>query len=693
MTKDFLLEIGLEEMPAHVVTPSEDQFATRVSDYLKKNKLSHGKIDKFSTPRRLTLLIHDVAEKQPDVDIEAKGPSKKIAQDKDGNWSKAAQGFTRGQGLTPDDIFFKELKGTEYAYVKKHINGKPAADVLAGLIEPIKEMNFPTRMKWNVYHFEYIRPIHWIVAMFDDQIIPMKLLNVESGNKTQGHRFLGHEITLSHADDYEAALNKEFVIVDAKKRKQIIRDQIAKIASDNNWDIDLDSNLLEEVNNLVEYPNAFAGSFDKKYLEIPEEVLITSMKDNQRYFYVRNQDGSLAPYFIGVRNGNTDYMDNVIKGNEKVLVARLEDAAFFFQEDQKHDIDYYTDKLKNVSFHDKIGSMSEKMERTGIVAQLIADKFGLSDQDKKDLARAAKIYKFDLVTNMVGEFSELQGVMGEKYAEIFGEDNAVSKSISESYMPTSADGQLPETTVGSVLSLAEKIESIMSFFAVDLIPTGSNDPYGLRRQAMGVVRILDEMNWHIDFDQLQQEVVDAYDQQLGTVKFDYLKHESDFDEFIVDRVKQLLNQQKFDHDIVDAVAANKTIDPLLMNESANVLTEHKSDPDYKESIEALTRVLRITKKSKLSKDADLTVNTDLFQDDSEKFLYNAVNDVTKSYNDENLDKKYQSLISLKQPIADYFDKNMIMDKDENVKNNRLKQLEQIAKLTKSFGDLNQLIVK
>ena len=341
MANSYLLEVGVEEMPAHVVTPSIKQLHERVANYLKEQRISFDEIQEFATPRRLALLIHGLSDKQPDVDESVKGPAKKIAQDADGNWTKAAIGFTRGQGASVDDIEFKEVKGVEYVFVEKHISGKPVAEVLQGLPDVITSMNFPTLMKWGYNNLQFIRPIRWLVSLLNDQVVPFKILDVEAGRITRGHRFLGHEVELKQATDYEKSLHDDFVIADQTKRKQLIEKQIDKIVSANDWVIDTDPDLLEEVNNLVEWPTAFAGSFDKKYLVLPNAVLITSMKDNQRFFYLRDHEGNLSPNFIAVRNGNTDYLENVIKGNERVLVPRLEDAKFFYEEDQKISIDEY----------------------------------------------------------------------------------------------------------------------------------------------------------------------------------------------------------------------------------------------------------------------------------------------------------------------------------------------------------------
>lgn len=686
MTKNYLLEIGLEEMPAHVVTKSVEQFAQRTEKFLKENRISFNSIEKFSTPRRLTIFVKGIADKQTDIDIKAKGPSKKIAQDADGNWTKAAQGFARGQKMTPDDIFFEELKGTEYAYIQKHEDGQKVEDILSHMDEVIKSITFPTRMRWGSYDFEYIRPIHWLVSLLDNEEVPVKVLDIKSGRMTRGHRFLGEDIEIDDAKNYVEKLKSQFVIVDASVRKQMISDQIDKIAKDNDWDVDVDPDLLEEVNNLVEYPTTFYGSFDKKYLEIPDEVLITSMKDNQRYFYVRDQNGELAPYFIGVRNGNSEHIENVVRGNEKVLVARLEDADFFFKEDQKKTIADYVEKLKSVNFHVKIGTMYEKMARVHQIAEHLADIFDLSETEKKDLLRASDIYKFDLVTSMVDEFSELQGVMGEKYAEIMGETKAVAQAIREHYMPISSEGALPKSKVGAALAIADKIDSIVTFFAVDLIPSGSNDPYALRRQAYGIVRILNQYQWSLNFDGLQNYLEDNV---TVPAKLDLSKHTKDIDDFMIDRVRQLLKKDKIRVDIIDAVAGGSNVDPIVMIDVAKVLQNHVSDDDFKIVMEALGRIVNLSKKAKFGYSDDLTVDDSLFENPSEAKLKEQVAKI----NNDNAEDLFKQLAALRPTIDSYFDENMIIAKDEKVKNNRLTQLVIANHLIANLGDLSKVITK
>lgn len=688
MTKDYLFEIGTEEMPAHVVSRSVQQLAERTKKFLKENGLKFKNIKTFSTPRRLTILVEELAEKQDDIDEIKKGPAKKIALDQNKNWTKAAQGFARGQGMSTDDIYFEKLKGTEYAYVHVQKEGKKADDILLGMGDIIKAMTFPTKMRWDSHEFEFVRPIHWLVSLFGSNVIPVKILDITAGRKTEGHRFLGDSVVLANTADYEDALKDQFVIVDANKRKEMIVDQMNELVEKNNWQIKPDQNLLEEVTNLVEYPTVFAGSFDKKYLEMPKEVLITSMKDNQRYFEVYDQHDHLINHFISVRNGNKDYLENVISGNEKVLVARLDDAQFFYDEDRKYPLSHFVNKLKNVSFHDKIGSMAEKTKRVRIIGDLLAKRWNLDDQTVQDFERASELYKFDLVTQMVGEFAELQGIMGMHYAKLAGEKDDVAVAIKEHYMPTTSEGELPETVVGSLLSVADKLDTIITFFAVGMIPSSSNDPYALRRYAYGIVRILLKQKWSLPFKQALPEIVSALS---GKTPAKLPKTEAQDEEialFIRDRIKQYLQKNNYKYDIIDAALASSQQDPLQILAAANVLQQHHDDDKFKPVVESLVRINNILKKAKY-KGKNL-INPELFVNDSERELYDSVNALTDI---SDVTELYDGFVKL-QPVIDlYFDTNMIMDKNEEIKNNRLNQLSAVSQLADHLGDLSKLVIK
>lgn len=689
MTKDYLFEIGTEEMPAHVVAKSVKQLADRTGKFLKDNGLSFKNIKTFSTPRRLTILVQELAEKQADIDEIKKGPSKKIALDKDGNWSKAAEGFVRGQNMSVDDIYFQKIKDVEYAYIHVKKEGKKATEILLGMDQIVKELAFPTKMRWGNYDLEFVRPIHWIVSLFGSEIIPVKILDIVAGRKTYGHRFLGESLVLATSDDYESALKSQFVIADANKRKNMILSQINSLCEKNDWQVKIDSGLLEEVTNLVEYPTIFSGSFNEKYLNIPKEVLITSMKDNQRYFEVYDHEGTLINHFIAIRNGNSDYLDNVIAGNEKVLVARLDDAQFFYDEDKKYPLSHFVEKLSSVSFHDKIGSMAEKMLRVKLIGEYIGEKINISSSELADFDRAADIYKFDLVTNMVGEFAELQGIMGTHYAELAGERKAVSQAIKESYLPSSADGDLPTTKIGSLLSIADKLDTIIAFFGAGMIPNSSNDPYALRRSAYGIVRILINQSWNISIEDALKDIIALLKGKTVAKLPNDEATQAEISDFIINRVKQLLQVKKYSYDVIDTVLASNQQNVANILSIADILQENHDDSKFKKVVESLTRIANILKKASFSEAEQ--INPDLFENNSEKALYDKINLLL----DKSLDVKtlYSEFVQLQPVIDEYFDSNMILDKNEAVKINRLSQLKLIDKLALEFGDLSKLVIK
>lgn len=679
MAKNLLVELGLEELPAYVVTPSEKQLGDRMAAFLNEKRLAFEGIQTFSTPRRLAVRVTGLADAQTDLTEDFKGPSKKIALDADGNFTKAAQGFVRGKGLTTDDIEFREVKGEEYVYVTKHEAGKAAKEVLVDIPEILSAMTFPVNMHWANNTFEYIRPVHTLTVLLDDEALDLDFLDIHSGRVSRGHRFLGHETEIASADSYEEDLRRVFVIADAKERQDMIVNQIKDIEKAQNVQVEIDDELLNEVLNLVEYPTAFMGSFDTKYLEVPEEVLVTSMKNHQRYFVVRDQAGKLMPNFISVRNGNAEYLENVIKGNEKVLVARLEDGEFFWREDQKLKIADLVAKLDNVTFHEKIGSLSEHMKRSKVIAAYLAEKAGASAAESKALARAAEIYKFDLLTGMVGEFDELQGIMGEKYALLAGEDAAVATAIREHYLPNSADGDLPETKVGALLALADKLDTILSFFSVGLIPSGSNDPYALRRATAGVVRIMDAFGLKIPMD----ELID----NLYALSFDSLtyEHKAEVMDFIRARVEKMMSKS-VSKDIKEAVLAGSNFVVAEMLEAADALVEVSKAADYKAAVESLSRVFNLAEKAP----ADVTVDASLFENDEEKALAQAAAELNLS---GSASDKLAQLFALSPVIDKFFDNTMVMVDNEAVKNNRLAILAELTAKASSVAAFNKLNTK
>lgn len=674
---NYLLEIGVEEMPAHLVSAAANQLAKRMSDFLADQRLTYTSIEQFSTPRRLAVLVKGLSENSTAIDEAVKGPSAKIAKDAEGNWSKAIQGFSRGQGVSPDELV---LEG-DYYYANRHVAGSPAAEILTQMgTEVISKMNFSTYMKWANNSFLFIRPIQWLVSLLDSEVVPFDLLDVSAGAVTYGHRFLSPDaIVLEHATDYVTSLEKGFVVADATARKSEIVSQIKTIADAHDWDIYLEPGLLEEVTNLVEFPTAFVGDFDAKYLEVPEEVLVTSMREHQRYFEVRNQSGQLQPHFISVRNGNADHIENVAIGNQKVLVARLEDAEFFWREDQKLKIDDLVEKLKKVTFHEKIGSLYEHMERVKLIAEKVAQAIDLSPDASAKLDRAADIYKFDLLTGMVGEFDELQGVMGEKYALLAGEDAAVATSIREHYLPTSADGVLPETEIGAVLALSDKLDTLLSFFTVGLIPSGSNDPYALRRATAGILRIIEHQGWTFKLDQL---IAELYTLDLNGFKY---SDEAGVMAFIKGRVAKML-EGTARYDIIEAVLATDSFDVSSLTAAAQALHAKIAEPEFKTSVENLARVFNLA--SKLDKPSE--IDSTRFENESEKGLYEASQSLVLT---DNQAENVGVLFALANPISTFFDNTMVMSEDADLKQNRLSLLADLAGKMHQIADFTLINTK
>ena len=679
MVKNLLVELGLEEMPAYVVTPSMKQLRDKMGAFLTDHRLTFEKIEMFSTPRRLAVRVVGLADKQSDLTEDFKGPSKKIALDADGNFTKAAEGFVRGKGLTVEDITFREIKGEEYVYVTKEEIGRPVEEIIPAVTEVLQALTFPVSMHWADNTFEYIRPVHTLTVLLDEQAFDLDFLDIKSGRTSRGHRFLGKETEIASANSYEDDLRAQFVIANPLERENMIVEQIRALEEEHGVSIEIDEDLLNEVLNLVEYPTAFLGNFDAKYLEVPEEVLVTSMKEHQRYFVVRDSQGKLLPHFISVRNGNAEHLENVIKGNEKVLVARLEDGEFFWREDQKLAIANLVEKLSNVTFHEKIGSLAEHMERTGKIAALLAQEAGLGADETADLARAAAIYKFDLLTGMVGEFDELQGIMGEKYALLAGENAAVAAAIREHYMPTSADGELPDTKVGAVLALADKLDTILSFFSVGLIPSGSNDPYALRRATQGVVRILDKFGWNIDLAQLLG--------RLYELKFDSLIYDNQ--EAVLDffraRVEKMMDRS-IPKDIVTAVLQSTHFVVRDLVETAALLAEKAQEDNFKSAVESLSRVFNLAEKAQ----GQTAINPALFENQEEKDLAKAIEKVELTVD---LAANLDQLFALSPVIDAFFDHTMVMAEDEAVRNNRLALLSSLTAKAGQMAQFNQINTK
>lgn len=689
MSKDLLIEIGLEEMPARFVTSSIEQLSARLQKWFMDNKIEIGDIQSFSTPRRLAVLIREVSESQEDIQEEAKGPAKKIALDEDGNWSKAAMGFTRGQGMSVDDIYFKEINGVEYAHVEKFTKGQETFSLLPELKQIITGLTFPKNMRWANEEMKYIRPIKWLVAMYGKEIIPFQITNVETSNWTKGHRFLGDKVFIASPEEYVVTLLGQYVIANRLERKDAIVSQLKKIEEENSWVIPIDEELLEEVTNLVEYPTALFGQFEEEYLDLPEEVLITSMKEHQRYFPVKSQEGKLLPYFVTVRNGDHQHLETVARGNEKVLRARLADAAFFYKEDQKLDIDKALDKFKTIVYHEEIGTLAEKVARVRrLTSQLVAE-LNFTSEDKKIADRAAEISKFDLVTNMVYEFPELQGFMGEKYAIQKGEAAGVANAINEHYMPRNAEDATAKSNAGAALAIAEKLDTISSTIAIGVIPSGSQDPYALRRQATGIVQTLINKDWDIELEKLIHLSIQLINEE-DFAKLSNEELEGELISFFKLRLKHLLQERGIRYDLIDAVLSEEVGGVASLIRKAEILRVKKDGEGFKECIEALSRVINISSKAENVQ----VVDSNLFENEFEHNLHQHFMEVKKTIENGVSEEEYFTLlVSLKPQINDYFDHTMVMAEDTKLRNNRLNLMVELANLIRNFANVTEIMVK
>lgn len=692
MAKDLLLEIGLEEVPARFVRGALNQLKEKTEKWLADSRIQHGEVEAYATPRRLAVLVRQVADKASDSNEEAKGPSRKIAVDDAGGWSKAALGFARSQGVEPESLYFQELAGVEYVYARKSSIGEATAELLSsGLSGIITSMSFPKNMRWGGYDLRFVRPIRWLVAIFGTEIVPFELTGVQTGNVSRGHRFLGEDTVLKQPADYKVRLREQQVIVDIAEREALILEQIEALKAEKGWTIAIKEDLLEEVLFLVEYPTALFGTFDPAFLNIPQEVLITSMREHQRYFPVLDDAGKLLPFFVTVRNGDSRSIELVSKGNEKVLRARLSDAKFFYEEDHKLTIPQALAKLENIVYHEELGTVADKVRRITATAESIAAAVLTDAGEANGVSRAASVCKFDLVSQMVYEFPELQGIMGEDYARKLGESDAVAKAVNEHYQPRFAGDKVPTETTGAIVSLADKIDTIVGCFSIGIVPTGSQDPYALRRQAAGIVQILLSFHFRLTLGQL-------YDMALAVHEKRGLKRDAgdirkDLSDFFALRVKNWLSEQGNRYDVVDAVMAAGFDDLALTASRAAAVSEAAAGEgraEFKLSVEAFNRVCNLAAKA-----TGAEVDPSLFAETAETKLYEAWQsqreNLRSAVERRDLTAAIASLSGLKPAIDVYFDSVMVMAPDENVRANRLATLSGIAADIAVVADFSKLV--
>ena len=682
MAKDLLFEIGAEEIPAGFMPNILGQLKQLAETKLNDAHLPFESIATYGTPRRLALIVKGLADTSAEISERHKGPSASIAYDADGNATKAAIGFARGKGLDVADLVVED----GYIYAETKTAGVPAKDIVSEMLpQLITGLNFPKSMHWGNLDAKFVRPVRWLVALLDEEVIPVEFATVKSGNVTRGHRFLGaDEITIKNAASYVDTLKENFVMVDQDARRELISKQLHDMAASKNASIVWDDDLLEEINYLVEWPTALCGGFEESYLALPDAAIITPMKDHQRYFPLVGQDGKLLPMFLTVRNGSDHSIEVVQAGNERVLRARLDDAKFFFNEDRKKPLIDRQDGLTKIVFQEGLGNLADKTERLLKLGRVFGEECGLHEDAAVVLERATELAKTDLTTGMVTEFTELQGVMGKEYALLDGESPEVAEAIFEQYLPRFAGDVLPQTEAGKVLSIIDKVDNIVATFSRGLIPTGSQDPYALRRQTIGILNILLGSEWNISLRpifkasmELLNVPAEKQDELLGQVE-----------EFFTLRLKNIFLDREVPHHVIDLLLSNNELSVADAEGLVNALLANRIDENV-ELVQAYTRMYNLVK------DVEYTgVNSDLLKEDAEKALFEAASKASEASLAAWEAGDYAAVVAvpatLVPTINQFFEDVMVMDKDEAIKANRLQLVRLAYSVMAIIGDISAL---
>ena len=682
MAKDLLFEIGAEEIPAGFMPNILGQLKQLAETKLNDAHLPFESIATYGTPRRLALIVKGLADTSAEISERHKGPSASIAYDADGNATKAAIGFARGKGLDVADLVVED----GYIYAETKTAGVPAKDIVTDMLpQLITGLNFPKSMHWGNLDAKFVRPVRWLVALLDEEVIPVEFATVKSGNVTRGHRFLGaDEITIKNAASYVDTLKENFVMVDQDARRELISKQLHDIAASKNASIVWDDDLLEEINYLVEWPTALCGGFEESYLALPDAAIITPMKDHQRYFPLVDQDDKLLPMFLTVRNGSDHSIEVVQAGNERVLRARLDDAKFFFNEDRKKPLIDRQDGLTKIVFQEGLGNLADKTERLLKLGRVFGEECGLHEDAAVVLERATELAKTDLTTGMVTEFTELQGVMGKEYALLDGESEEVAEAIFEQYLPRFAGDVLPQTEAGKVLSIIDKVDNIVATFSRGLIPTGSQDPYALRRQTIGILNILLGSEWNISL----RPIFKASMELLNVAADKQEELLSQVEEFFTLRLKNIFLDREVPHHVIDLLLSNNELSVADAEGLVNALLANRIDENV-ELVQAYTRMYNLVK------DVEYTgVNSDLLKEDAEKALFEAASKASEASLAAWEANDYTAVVAvpatLVPAINKFFEDVMVMDKDEAIKANRLQLVRLAYSVMAIIGDISAL---
>lgn len=692
MPKDLVFEIGTEEMPAAAVELGIRQLKENAQKLLEESRLSYAQAETMGTPRRLVLLVKELADMQDDLTREAKGPAKKVAYTDNGEPTKAAVGFSRGQGVDVASLIVKEASQGEYVFAVVKEKGQPAVKVLEGLLpQLLQSISFTKAMRWNNEELQFVRPIRWILAILGDAIINFKLNKLKSGNLTYGHRFLTkNPIKVAKSDDYQKAIQKGCVVVDHVERANQIRKETEKAAHGVGGRAVIHDQTFAEVVQLVEYPHVVLGGFSKDYIKLPKDVLITSMESHQRYFPVEDKNGKLLPFFIVVHNSDQKHKTLIQRGHERVLSARLADAKFFFEEDQKEPLDKKVEKLKGVIFQAKLGTVFAKIQRVEKLAAIIGRELSIKEDVEKNITKAAHLYKADLVTEMVVEFPTLQGVMGREYALLSGENKKVAQAIFEHYLPRFAGDSLPLSLEGKILSVAEKIDSIVGCFSIGLLPTGSEDPYALRRQSQGIISIILENEFDMDLAGILQASLKLYN-QAGLELRPEEETSEDLESFFKTRLKAQFLNEGFNYDVIDAVLALGISYPTDMRQRIATITELRETPQMDDLIVAFNRCNNLAQL-----DLGTEIDRSLLAEPEENELFEAIQKVDSQVDSAVAKKDYakaiKHLASIRTTVDKFFDEVLVMAEDEELKKNRLRLLNKCAESFLKVADFSDLVI-
>jgi len=673
-THDFLLELGTEELPPKLLLKLSNSLKDNLSLELQKLNIGLDTIKAFATPRRLAISISALQSKQQDQIIEKKGPSTQSPE-------MAINGFAKSCGVDVTDLEKKELGGKEYFFYSKEESGQSISDLLPDVIEKsIKDIPITRAMRWGNSDYSFVRPVHWLVLLLDKNVVPAKIMGLESGRATRGLRFQESSIELSHAKDYEQIMSDNAeILVDFSKRKELIRDQVLSVAQKNDAEVVIDESLLDEVCALVEYPRAFSGGFDKKFLDIPQEAIISAMKLHQKYFHLVDSKGKLLPLFISVANIESTNLQVIVDGNERVIHPRLADSEFFWSQDKAKRLEERLPDLDGVMFMKSLGSMGQKAKRIESLSSYIANLVGF---DKKISARAGLLSKSDLLSEMVGEFADLQGIMGGYYALNDGESKAVSLAIREHYQPRFSGDKVPSTREGLVVAIADKLDTITGIYGIGQAPTGSKDPYALRRLALGLLRILLEAKIELNLKSLIDYSLNLHLKEVDKGCGDAIYS------FMMDRLKAYYKDANIDRNVYEAVLAVSPDSPLDFHLRVEALSEFTQSEDSKSLIESNKRIANILKDSN---EKNEKLNPKILIDDSEVKLFNATVSLSKQLSEiKDYKEVMKSLIDLKDLIDSFFDNVMVNADDEKLKSSRLALIRRIRALFLSVADISYL---